>query len=120
MQAADRLVRYLSVMSIVAWRIFWLTLVARISPNASCLIIFDEEEWKILYMMFNENKKLPRHPPTLKQCVRWIAMCGGFLAREKDGEPGNTHVWCGLKKFTTTYLKNALRRIIMQPSNTIP
>ena len=101
LQTADRLVRYLSVMSIVAWRISWLTLVARISPNASCLILFDEEEWKILYLMFNKNKKLPRYPPTLKQCVRWIAMCGGFLARKKDGEPGNTHVWRGLKKFSS-------------------
>ena len=99
LQTADRLVRYLSVMSIVAWRIFWITLIARISPNISCLIAFDEEEWKILYMMHNKNKKLPKSPPTINQCVRWIAMFGGFLARKKDGEPGNTHVWRGLKNF---------------------
>ena len=82
LQTADRLVRYLSVMSIVAWRIFWITLIARISPNISCLIAFDEEEWKILYMMHNKNKKLPKSPPTINQCVRWI-----------------THVWRGLKNF---------------------
>jgi hypothetical protein len=33
LQIADRLVRYLSVMSVVAWRIFWITLMARISPK---------------------------------------------------------------------------------------
>ena len=112
LQTADRLIRYLSVMSIVAWRIFWLTLVARISPDASCLILFDDEEWKILYIMYNRNKKKPGYPPTLSQCVRWIAVCGGFLGRKNDGEPGNTHVWRGLKKFTSILEGAALAKSI--------
>jgi len=82
------------------------------SPQASCLILFDAEEWKTLYMMYNKNKKLPKYPPTLKQCVRWIAMSGGFLARKKDGEPGNTHVWRGLKKFSSILVGVALAQKI--------
>jgi hypothetical protein len=59
----------------------------------------NEEEWKILYAMHNKNKPVPKVPTTINQCIRWIAMIGGFLARKSDNEPGITHVWRGLKKF---------------------
>lgn len=110
LQTANRLIRYLSVMSIVAWRIFWLTIVSRVSPQASCCLFLDEEEWKILYVMYNKNKSLPKRPPTINQCVRWIAIFGGFLARKQDGEPGITHVWRGLKSFTKILEGAALGR----------
>ena len=58
----------------------------------------------------NKNKPLPERPPTINQCVRWIAMFGGFLARKKDGEPGITHVWRGLKSFTKILEGAALAR----------
>ncbi len=90
LQTANRLIRYLSVTSIVAWRIFWLTLVSRVSPNISCEIFLDAEEWRILYARYNKNKPTPKRPPTLNQCVRWIAKLGGFLGRKSDGEPGIT------------------------------
>ncbi len=113
LQTADRLIRYLSVMSIVAWRIFWLTLVSRISPNISCEIFLDAEEWKILYARYNRNKPMPTRPPTLNQCVRWIAKLGGFLGRKSDGEPGITHVWRGLKKYADILEGAALARGLM-------
>jgi hypothetical protein len=98
---AERLIRYLSVMSIVAWRIFWITLISRSVPEASCLIFLNDIEWKILYKKFNKNKSIPNTPPTITQAVCWIAQLGGFLARKNDGYPGNTHIWRGMKKFTT-------------------
>ena len=112
LQTADRLIHYLSVMSIVAWRIFWLTLVSRVSPNISCEIFLGTDEWKILYARYNKNKPIPKHPPTLRQCVRWIARFGGFLGRESDGEPGITHVWRGLKKYANILEGVALARDI--------
>ena len=98
LSTADRLIRYLSIMSIVAWRIFWITLVARTSPECSCSIFLKEFEWKILYYKFHKNKQLPKQPPSLKQSIKWIAMLGGFLARKGDNDPGIIHVWRGLKK----------------------
>lgn len=112
LKTSNRLIRYLSVMSIVAWRIFWLTLLSRVSPHASCCLFLNEEEWKILYSMHNKKKPLPRVPPTINQCVRWIAMFGGFLARKSDNEPGITHVWRGLKKFADILEGAALARDI--------
>jgi len=99
LETGNRLIRYLSVMSIVAWRIHWLTLISRIFPDLSCLIFLKENEWKILYVKYRKNKKLPEKPPTIKQCVIWIAMLGGFLARKCDNDPGIIHIWRGLKSF---------------------
>jgi hypothetical protein len=44
--------------------------------------------------------------------VRWIAKLGGFLGRKSDGEPGITHVWRGLKKFSDILEGAALARDI--------
>lgn len=99
LETADKLIRYLSVMSIVAWRIFWVTLIGRIKPETSCLLFLNDIEWKILYRKFNKGKQIPSKPPSIKQVVNWIAQLGGFLARKNDGDPGITHVWRGLKSY---------------------
>ena len=33
LERSERLIRYLAVVSIVAWRVYWLTLVSRTAPN---------------------------------------------------------------------------------------
>lgn len=100
LENADRLIRYLAVISIIAWRVYWLTLVSRTSPDLSSLIFLNEFEWKILFVKFNSNKKIPKCPPSMKQITIWIAQLGGFLARKGDGDPGVTHIWRGLKKLS--------------------
>jgi hypothetical protein len=96
---ADRLIRYLTLMSIVAWRIFWITLVARVAPNSSCLLFLSNMEWRILFSQRHRNKKMSKKPPSAKEAVQWIAQLGGFLARKGDQLPGITHIWRGLNKF---------------------
>ncbi len=98
LERADRLIRYLAVVSIVAWRVYWLTLVSRTAPTTSALLFLNDFDWKILFAKFNPNKKIPKRPPTMKQITTWIAQLGGFLARKGDREPSVTHVWRGLKK----------------------
>lgn len=98
LERADRLIRYLAVVSIVAWRVYWLTLVSRTAPTASALLFLNDFDWKILFAKFNPEKKIPKRPPTMKQITVWIAQLGGFLARKGDGVPGVTHIWRGLKK----------------------
>ena len=88
-------------MSIVAWRIFWLTLIARITPKASCCLFLNDIEWKVLFSQLNKNCKIPQDTPSIKECIVWIARLGGFLARKGDKDPGITHIWRGLKKFNT-------------------
>lgn len=102
LSTAERLIRYLAVMSIVAWRIFWITIIARVAPQASCRIFLNEIEWRILGAKFDKTtttkKNKNQKEPTMQISVKWIAQLGGFLARKADKEPGITHIWRGLKK----------------------
>ena len=95
---ADRLVRYLTIMSIIAWRIFWITLLGRSDPTLPCTTLLEEHEWKVLYSKFRQTKRYPKTPPTIRETVRWIAQLGGFLARKGDGDPGTITLWRGWKR----------------------
>jgi len=100
LETAERLIRYLAVISIVAWRVFWLTLVSRTTKAKTTSGFLNDDEWKILYMKFNPTRKIPKQPPSLKKLTIWIAQLGGFLARNSDGSPGITHIWRGLEKLS--------------------
>ena len=82
---------------IIAWRILYMTMLARIYPDASCEIIFTEEEWKVAYIM-RQRKKPPIQPITLAIMVNLIAQMGGYLNRTHDTEPGPTVLWVGLQR----------------------
>lgn len=98
LETAGRLIRYLAVVSIVAWRVFWLTLVSRSMPEGLAEDFLCEDEWKVLFTKFNPTRKIPRRSPSMRKATIWIAQLGGFLARNGDGSPGITHIWRGLKK----------------------
>jgi len=100
LEAADRLIRYLSVVSIVAWRIFWLTLVSRVLPHGLASDFLSKDEWQVLFAKFNPADKIPKKPPSLKKATIWIAQLGGFLARKGDGSPGIIHILRGLKRLS--------------------
>jgi len=97
---ADRLTRYLSVMSIVAWRLFMITLIARAEPDAPCTEFLSDPEWKILFRRIHTGMPLPRTPPSARHAVIWIARLGGFLARKADRMPGTLTLWRGWKRLT--------------------
>jgi hypothetical protein len=95
---AERLTRYLTIMSIVAWRLFMITLIARTDPKISCTNLLADYEWKVLYLKVNKIKTLPKEVPTMGEVVIWIARLGGFLARKGDGHPGTITLWRGWKR----------------------
>ena len=88
------------MISIVAWKVYWLTLVSRVLPNIPASQVLSEKEWKILFVTFNPIRKTPSKPPTISKITTWIAQLGGFLARKNDGPPGITHIWRGLQKLS--------------------
>lgn len=95
LQTGPRLIRYLTVMSIIAWRIFYIALIARERPELPCTILLGEE-WKILYI--SKYKRKPNKVPSIKETVMWIAGLGGHLGRKNDKEPGPIVVWRGWKR----------------------
>jgi hypothetical protein len=98
LQTADKLKRYLTLFSIIAWRLYWMTHIQRHDPESSCENLLAEHEWKSLHRKHHPSEALPRNPPTARQAIRWIAQLGGFLARKSDGEPGITTIWRGWER----------------------
>lgn len=97
LQTAARLIRYLTIMSIIAWRIFFITLIARVNPDLPCVILLKEEEWKILYIKKYKTKPTTK-VPSIQEAILWIAQLGGYLGRKKDLEPGPIVIWRGWKR----------------------
>lgn len=97
-EEADRIRRAIATFAIVAWRVLWMTLQARETPDAPCTIILETFEWQALYAKYHKHKPIPKEPPTLREAIRMIARLGGFLGRKGDGEPGPKTIWRGLRR----------------------
>lgn len=96
-EEAARLKRQILMYSIVALRLLSITYAARITPDASCTEVFEEEEWRVLYRVANKTTTLPATPPTVKEAVGYLAKLGGFLGRKSDGDPGVKVIWRGFQ-----------------------
>lgn len=95
---AARLIRYLTVMSVIAWRLFMITLIARTDPSLPCDQFLSEYEWRVLTLKFLKNKQHTNVSPSIGDVVIWIARLGGYLARKNDPAPGTTVLWRGWKR----------------------
>lgn len=98
LKTVDRLQNYIALMSVIAWRLMWLTYINRTEPDLPCTAILTTTEWEALYMRIHKTSQLPDTIPTVRQAVRWIAQLGGFLGRKGDGEPGIVVVWRGWQR----------------------
>lgn len=99
LESADRIERALAIYNVVAWRLLYMTYVARVAPELPCTAVLEEDEWKALYLVSTKGKHpLPKEPPTVREAVRKIAMLGGFLGRKGDGEPGVQSLWTGFRR----------------------
>lgn len=99
LETVEAMERAIPVFSMVAWRLLWLALQARETPDAPCTMILEEFEWKALCATVPAGaRRLPAKPPTLREAVRMIAQLGGFLGRKCDGEPGPQTLWRGLRR----------------------
>jgi hypothetical protein len=97
LETAERLIRCLTLYSVIAWRILYATMLARAVPDVPCTVLLDADEWQGLYCRIHRVALAPEQPPTLRQAVRWIAQLGGFLGRKGDGEPGVSVLWKGFQ-----------------------
>ena len=93
-----RLENCLAIDLVVAWRIYDLTMLRRMEPDAPCTLFFQEPEWQALYSWYHHTTRLPDQPPTLQEATRWIAIKGGFQGRKADGHPGVEVLRHGLQK----------------------
>lgn len=108
--SAERIERALSIYNVVAWRLLYMTYVARIAPELPCTAVLEEDEWKALLVVGPaHSRKLPDQAPTVREVVRRVAMLGGFQGRKGDGEPGLQSIWTGFRRLMDFTL--ALQRL---------
>lgn len=94
----QRFLPCLAIYSIIAWRLHWLTHLARHDPAAPCTTALTPAEWQALYAYATGSTDMPAEPPSIAQVVLWVAQLGGFLARTRDGYPGVTVLWRGWQR----------------------
>jgi hypothetical protein len=107
LRTAERLTHVLAMLCIIGWRVFWLTMVNRASPEAPAETALTKTEIEILDRLIADPK--PTAKPTVSHYLVAIAKLGGYLTRVKDPRPGNMVIWRGLARLTDIHIGFDLR-----------
>lgn len=100
LRTAERLVKLISVFCILAWRVFWMTMINRSAPDANPELAITAVEIKLLDQLVPGNDPSASQPRTVCSYLTKIARLGGYLARAHDPPPGNIVMWRGLSRLT--------------------
>jgi hypothetical protein len=106
LRTSDRLARLIAILSVMSWRIHWLTMLSRVENKIPLKIAFNPLEVSILEKMVPEKKSRTRNS-TVQFYLQKIARLGGYLARASDHPPGPLVIWRGLMK------RNDFQRLAM-------
>jgi len=105
LRTAERLTNLLAVLCVVGWRVFWLTMVNRASPDAPAENVLTKPEIELLDRMAASTMPTSGMPEgTVGRYLVQIAKLGGYLARAKDPPPGTMVIWRGLARLTDMVL----------------
>ena len=97
LETRERFEVCLGIYMIIAWRLLFMTMLARQCPQLPCDVILDEAEWQALYITVKRTPP-PLTPPTLAEAIDMMAKLGGYLGRKNDGPPGTKTVWIGIQR----------------------
>jgi len=100
LRTAQRLANLISVYCILSWRVFWMTMLNRSSPDASPALALTEAEIGLLDHLVKDKDQKPLRRRRLSYYLIKIARLGGYLARANDPPPGNTVMWRGQSRLT--------------------
>lgn len=106
LEEAEKLLKFVALCGVVAWRLMWLTWLQREIPHASGELAITKVEWKTLWLKKHKEKikaglmkaEPPEEVPDLCTITKWIAGFGGFMNRKGDGHPGMITVWRGWQR----------------------
>ena len=100
LRTAERLVNLLAVFCILSWRIFWITMSSRPSPEAAPDVALTAMGVKILDRVVPDKQPTAGSARGLAVYVVKIARLGGYLNRSRDPPPGNIVMWRGMTRLT--------------------
>jgi len=98
LRTAERIVHLLGIFCILAWRIFWLTMMRRESGKAPSSLVFTKLEIDLLARTARNQRA--RGKASLSGALLQLACLGGYLNRVNDGPPGNVVIWRGMARLT--------------------
>jgi len=110
----EKLIKFIALCGVIAWRIMWLTWLGRELPQASGELALTEVEWKVLWIKKHKDKikagvmkaEPPETIPDLCTVTKLIASLGGFMNRKGDGNPGLitiTRGWMSIMETAEVY-----------------
>jgi hypothetical protein len=97
-ETTKRLIPAIGVLSVVAWRVLYLSKKAKASPNSDASEVSSEIEREVLSKWLKSRNEKCYKIRTVKDFVLGVAKLGGFLGRTCDGMPGTKTLWEGLRK----------------------
>jgi hypothetical protein len=112
LRTAERLTNLLAVLCVVGWRVFWLTMVNRATPDAPAESVLTKPEIELLDRLAaraTPTGELQAPQRTISHYLVQIAKLGGYLARAQDPPPGNMVLWRGLTRLSDMLLGFGLR-----------
>jgi hypothetical protein len=99
LQSREGLENAVGMCMLVAWRIQYLTTIAREKSTADqeCDRYLEETEWKAIHVL-HQRSKPPSRAPSVREVVHMLGALGGHLGRKHDGPPGARSIAEGLNK----------------------
>jgi hypothetical protein len=104
LRTAERLVNLIAIYCLLAWRIFWLTMMNRCAADAPPELALTRVEIQLLDQLVKDKPAGASPPKTLSTYLTKIARLGGYLARAKDPPPGNQVIWKGMSRLVDMQL----------------
>jgi hypothetical protein len=96
-EEGDRLLKCVALYLVVAWRILYMMGMGRDSPDVSCDVIFEVDEWECAYAMI-KKKAPPKKAISLGEMIKLVGQLGGHLGRTRDGPAGPKAMWKGIQR----------------------
>ena len=87
-RTAERLVKLIAVFCILSWRVFWMTMLNRSTPNANPSLALRRIETAFLDRLVPDHKDHQLRKKMLSNYLIKIAQLGGCLARASNPPPG--------------------------------
>ena len=102
LRTAERLANLIAIMCILAWRVLWLTMTNRTSPELPATLVFTGTEINLLERLVPAKDGSPKK--TVGDFLIRLARLGGYLDRSCDAPPGNMVLWRGMARLTDIHL----------------
>jgi len=101
LRSRNAVIRWATILAVVATRIERLKRIARTEPDAPASTELSPIEIEVLVVMKRRYKKktenVPDGIPSIAQAVRWIADLGGYTGESSGGPPGSITIQRGLE-----------------------